>query len=262
MVLSGALRYARLYLSALAFRRLVRSQAALAPTEAVAFGRTVRWAGGGLRARQALDEIVPLLELLRAERPGVVLEVGTDAGGTLLLWTHVASPDALLIALDSRPLGRLGRRSPYAVLFRSLARERQSIELLMPRNSHDPATLDELSLLLAGRDVDFLFIDGDHSWEGVKRDFEMYAPLVRPGGLIALHDIVADAAPGVVRFWQELKAAHATEELVGEESQYGIGLYRAPPLSRRLLACDYAGKRRDGRPRRRAPLSRVRRATL
>lgn len=37
--------------------------------------------------------------------------------------------------------------------------------------------------------MDFLFIDGDHAYEGVKADFEMYSPLVRKGGLVALHDI-------------------------------------------------------------------------
>ena len=42
----------------------------------------------------------------------------------------------------------------------------------------------------SGPDDDFLFIDGDHT--GVGRDYEMYRDLVRPGGLIAFHDIVAD----------------------------------------------------------------------
>jgi predicted O-methyltransferase YrrM len=40
--------------------------------------------------------------------------------------------------------------------------------------------------------VDFLFIDADHSYEGVKKDFEMYSPLVRKGGIIAFHDIIPD----------------------------------------------------------------------
>ena len=43
-----------------------------------------------------------------------------------------------------------------------------------------------------GEKLDFLFIDGDHSYDGVKADFEMYAPMVRPGGLIAFHDINPD----------------------------------------------------------------------
>jgi hypothetical protein len=36
--------------------------------------------------------------------------------------------------------------------------------------------------------IDFLFIDGDHSYEGVKRDFELYSTLMNPKGIIVLHD--------------------------------------------------------------------------
>lgn len=36
--------------------------------------------------------------------------------------------------------------------------------------------------------IDFLFIDGDHSEKGTFEDWEFYSPLVKTGGLIALHD--------------------------------------------------------------------------
>jgi cephalosporin hydroxylase len=36
--------------------------------------------------------------------------------------------------------------------------------------------------------VDFLWIDGDHTYEGCKADYENYSPLVVPGGLIGIHD--------------------------------------------------------------------------
>lgn len=36
--------------------------------------------------------------------------------------------------------------------------------------------------------IDFLFIDGDHSYEGVKKDFDLYLPLMNKGGIIAFHD--------------------------------------------------------------------------
>ena len=35
---------------------------------------------------------------------------------------------------------------------------------------------------------DFVFIDGDHSWEGIKGDWEAWSGLVVPGGVLALHD--------------------------------------------------------------------------
>lgn len=36
--------------------------------------------------------------------------------------------------------------------------------------------------------VDFIFIDGDHSTEGIKKDWELYAPKIQPGGYMLLHD--------------------------------------------------------------------------
>jgi predicted O-methyltransferase YrrM len=77
-----------------------------------------------------------------------------------------------------------------------------------------------------------LFIDGDHSYEGVRRDWELYSPLVRPGGLIALHDIVEGpewAVGEVPRFWREVRdTLDDVVELVESRDQggYGIGVGR------------------------------------
>ena len=85
--------------------------------------------------------------------------------------------------------------------------------------------------LLGGHSVDFLFVDGDHEYEGVRKDCNLYGPLVRPGGLIAFHDIVPgdeELVGGVPRFWEEFKRSHETIELVESWDQraYGIGVVR------------------------------------
>ena len=36
--------------------------------------------------------------------------------------------------------------------------------------------------------IDLLFIDGDHSYEGVKKDFELYTKILNPNGLVLIHD--------------------------------------------------------------------------
>lgn len=70
-------------------------------------------------------------------------------------------------------------------------------------------------------------IDGDHSVEGVTRDFLDYRGFVRPGGLIAFHDIVErQILPGnqVFEVWKDLGRAFDTQELVEDADQYGCGL--------------------------------------
>jgi len=51
--------------------------------------------------------------------------------------------------------------------------------------------------------IDILLIDGDHSYEAVKADYENFEPYVRSGGMILLHDI-SWQAKGVQRFYEEL----------------------------------------------------------
>lgn len=68
--------------------------------------------------------------------------------------------------------------------------------------------------------LDFLFIDGDHTYDGVKQDFDLYYEKVRPGGYIYFHDsrMYRGGAPfhvGSSKFTDELIQA-GTMELLGE----------------------------------------------
>lgn len=58
-----------------------------------------------------------------------------------------------------------------------------------------------------GSAVDLLWIDGDHSYEGVRHDLAAWAPLVRVGGIIAGHDY-EPSWPGTQRAWDEFFAAN------------------------------------------------------
>jgi predicted O-methyltransferase YrrM len=101
----------------------------------------------------------------------------------------------------------------------------QRLELIRD-DSHDPAVLGHVTSLVGDHGLDFLFIDGDPSYEGVKRDFKMYAPLVKSGGLIAFHDI--EYSDDVQRFWNEIKVGRRFEQIHDTQDQtYGIGLIHA-----------------------------------
>jgi len=183
---------------------------------------------GIIRPTQLRDELLPLLSLVRDLRPTRLLEIGTEKGGTLFLFSRVASHDATIISVDlpGGPFGG-GYSQWRESLYKSFFLPGQKGHLVR-KDSHDPRTLRLVKSILQGEQLDFLFIDGDHTYDGVKRDFEMYAPLVRKGGLIGFHDIVPnprEPAIEVSRFWEEIRAEFRHYEIVENWGRgYGIGL--------------------------------------
>jgi len=176
---------------------------------------------------QIREEIIGLLRLLEERRPKTIIDIATAWGGTLFLFTRVADAHASIISVDlPRGLFHGGYADYRTVLYRSFAREAQVLHLVRA-DSHSPETLEQIKKLLDGRAVDFLMIDGDHSYEGVKKDFETYSPLVKPGGLIAFHDICKGPAKlvgGVPRFWTEIQGTHGSGTFLKDANQGGGGI--------------------------------------
>ena len=182
---------------------------------------------GLIKPWQVYSEISQLLELVDRMKPRVILEIGTANGGTLFLFSRVASEDAVIISIDLPGVNfGGGYRKWRGILYRSFALLDQRIHLLRA-DSHDRATLEQAKRILDGKEIDFLFIDGDHAYAGVKKDFEFYGSLVKKGGIIALHDIVLqppELGCEVSKFWGEIKDDYDSEEIVKDWSQNWAGI--------------------------------------
>ena len=174
-------------------------------------------------ARQIRSEILGLARAVEQIKPRTILEIGTARGGTLLIWAHLASARVITCDLEQSPLRRR--------LYRRFPRPGGPEIVPLAGDSHAPQFRMRVEAVLQGDPVDFLFIDGDHTLDGVRADYESYRNLVRPGGLIAFHDIVPKqpfAETRVHDFWIELRRRTITEELVQNWDQvgFGIGLVR------------------------------------
>jgi predicted O-methyltransferase YrrM len=176
---------------------------------------------------QVRSEIVRLGRILRASAPKRSLEIGTNYGGTLLLLCALSPPAAQIISVDL-PLGRFGGGYPRRKipLFRRFPRGGQQLHLIRA-DSHSQETKERVLRILEGEQLDYLFLDGDHTYAGVRRDFEMYVPLVRSGGIVALHDIVAykgNEGCQVEKFWNEIKQQHQHQEIIEDPQQGWAGI--------------------------------------
>ncbi len=174
--------------------------------------------------KQVKEEIKGLVEAVEALKPKIIVEVGTNMGGSLFCFTKVAQKDALVISVDlPEGLGGGGYPIYRSDFYKSFATNSQKM-LLWRLDSHQKSTLDKLKETLNGQKIDFLFLDGDHSFEGIKQDFEWYAPLVRSGGIVAFHDIkpsLPDNWIQVGRFWNEIKEDYQYKEVVSNEVSWG-----------------------------------------
>ncbi len=152
-------------------------------------------------------------------------------GGTFFLLTGVVDDEASLISIDlpgdltSGPYG--GGYPDWKIpLYKSFARARQKIYLIKG-DSHDLNTFRIVKKILNDKKIDLLFIDGDHTYYGVKKDFEIYSPSVRKNEIIALHDIVTHQSENwseVDKFWNEIKEDFKYMEIVRGKHQVSNGI--------------------------------------
>lgn len=150
--------------------------------------------------QQNPQEIEALCNLVRGKSS--MLEIGSNFGGSLRRMGEALAPNSRIVSVDL-PEPRHRWVDPLTSLkfnCQELANMGHRVELIVG-SSHE--TLCQ-SLVRKHAPYDFIFIDGDHSYEGVKKDWEDYNDMAP---IVGFHD-VAGGTEGCVRFWKELKKAH------------------------------------------------------
>lgn len=156
---------------------------------------------------QVKDEFWELVQHVMRIGPTNVLEIGVENGGTIKFWDEIVGEDGKIIGLDLC--------TGKVVMPRDFLSDLELIE----GDSHSLKVVELIKSKMPV--VDFLFIDGDHSYDGVKADFENFSPLVRPGGLVGFHDIFDGA--GVGDFWKEMERTYRTGKYY-QKAPEGIGI--------------------------------------
>ena len=151
------------------------------------------------QVRQEIYDFVALL-LARGYEGGTILEIGLGRhAGTHRIWREFFGK-VISVELSSERIEQ------------AKAEFHEPESVFVCGSSRHPNTHYAVSKLADGLDV--LFIDGDHSYGGVRNDYDLYRNFVKPGGLIAFHDSICSANDmyGVPQFLRELAAGQVDGE--------------------------------------------------
>ena len=202
---------------------------ALAPVHRKDYGWRASTVAGALRLRPPVAQISPAEGALieRCARDArLVVQIGIAEGGSAWHARQTVDPEGTLCLIDTYPkvLGMNLSRQIAGRLVESVDRGR--VEWIRARSDEAVKGWD--------RPIDFLFIDGDHAYGAVKRDWDDWNVHVKPDGVIAFHDAMLDApwmdeSYGSARFVGELTAAGGPWHLA--ESADSLAVFGASPDS-------------------------------
>lgn len=180
---------------------------------------------------QHTKEITGLLEFIQKKNLKSFIEIGTYKGGTLYTLASVCPGKKISIDFPNPAFGYSPEGSGYDTDARNkkFKKEFPDTEFIVA-DSHKKETFNQAKKLLGREKVDFLFIDGDHTYAGVKQDLEMYRPLLKKDGYIIFHDIIASEFHRkhecyVDLLWNELKG-EKIEIIDGAGIWGGIGIIK------------------------------------
>lgn len=181
----------------------------------------------GRRASQNEYELTSFIAFLKEKGVTRYAEIGARHGDTF--WTVATSLPAgsKVVAIDL-PGGLWGTTQSESHLRAAVddLKKRGYDAHLILGNSQEEATQEAVAAL---GPYDAILIDGDHTLEGVTRDWELYDSLAP---MIAFHDIVGTGqAERVLNnpvevpiLWERLKAGNPHREFIDKDSKMGIGV--------------------------------------
>lgn len=180
------------------------------------FGENLKM--GNLEIQQVPEEYIEYLWFLKNSNFKTYLNIGIGKGGSFLIETFIQPHLELSIAVDNSSYWKDNQRNSIL----------EKIDWLQSNVNTKVEFYDSDSVTWLKknqeRKFDAIFIDGDHSYDGLKGDYDNALPLLNDGGYVIFHDINSFACPGVMKIWNELKNDSCQEFI--QSQTCGIGIWK------------------------------------
>lgn len=129
-----------------------------------------------------------------ATKSRALLEIGVYEGVTTRALAEAMPETAELFAVDLFFKGRLGMCWAKMIAFTEATKAKKKKVFFVEMRSEDAARKIDA-------DFDFIFVNADHSLNGIATDWLVWSPRCRFGGVMAFHDTrIASHAPHVQNF--------------------------------------------------------------
>ena len=185
----------------------------------------------GIHLQQDPDEYAEFVHFVASNLPpsSLAIDIGIASGGQTKFLRDYYSIERTII-LD------IGQHPKFQHWPRIKKNVKSTIELELIMDSHCKEA--RTALLHYKGQVDFAFIDGDHSYKGLKRDIDLVKFLAKPDAIFILHDTISVHDCALVS--KELSADKDFELIRNIDKKFGISIWRY--LAQRPLRSEFLWK--------------------
>ncbi len=140
-----------------------------------------------------IDEKILIHQIVKSNKNLVCVEIGSFLGASSCFICNAISRKSKLYCIDTWG----NHAMKFSESDSEIANERDTYPEFRNNTLKYRSKIIELrewsnkafhELQSREKSIDFLFIDGDHSYESVKQDWDLYSSLLKPGAIVAFHD--------------------------------------------------------------------------
>jgi predicted O-methyltransferase YrrM len=138
----------------------------------------------GVQSHLTDDERFKLYELAQGKKK--ILEIGSYLGASATCFGAAAQSQTKIFCIDTWNNDAMteGKKDTFTSFSNNTAPFKENI---VPVRGFSTEVIDKVKTLTP--ELDVLFIDGDHSYEGAKADWEGYKSFLKKGSIVIFHDI-------------------------------------------------------------------------